>query len=105
VRALMFPRFLEVLLDTKWYERHLFYEALIAAEDMLAVDQLPAMTGGGIGNHYALVGNGERCRLYQYILKRRNPNAHIQTISDDSEIDQLSITGILSVAKKAGVVK
>ena len=34
VRSLMFPRFLDVLLDTKWYERQLFFEALIAAEDM-----------------------------------------------------------------------
>ena len=37
---MMFPRFLDVLLDTKWYERELFFDALIAAEDMLAIGQL-----------------------------------------------------------------
>lgn len=104
VRALMFPRFLEVLLDTKWYERHLFYEALIAAEDMLVVDQLTAMCGDS-HNHFALVGGEERCRLYSYVLKRRVPNAKINCISDGEEIDSLSITGILSIARKAGIVK
>lgn len=104
VRALMFPRFLEVLLDTKWYERHLFYEALIAAEDMLAIDQLSAMCGD-LHNYFALVGGKERCRLYSYVLKRRIPNANVNCISDSNEIDSLSITGILSIARKAGIVK
>ena len=36
-RAMMAPRFLDVLFDTAWYERRLFFEAAIAADDLLAV--------------------------------------------------------------------
>lgn len=33
-----------VLLDTKWYERDLFFQALLAAEDMKALGQLESIS-------------------------------------------------------------
>lgn len=104
VRSLMFPRFLDVLLDTEWYERHLFFEALISAEDMLSIGQL-GMLGVDAPANFVLVGREDRCRLYSYILGRQFPHSVIQTITDGEETDELSIQGVLSIARKAGVVK
>lgn len=103
VRALMFPRFLDVLLDTKWYERAMFLDALVAAEDMLAVKQLSAMAETAV-ERFTLIGQKERCRLYSFILQRRFQKAVISSISDTTDVDRLSISGILNIMKKAGVI-
>ena len=103
VRALMFPRFLNVLLDTDWYERALFLDAMIASEDMLALGQMKMLIDAK-PDRYVLIGPEGRCRLYNDILSRQAPNARIISISDPEEIDKLSITGVLSLAKKAGVI-
>jgi len=104
VRSLMFPRFLDVLLDTTWYERHLFFQALIAAEDMLAVGQLD-LFDDELPTNYILVGSKERCKLYQHILKKQFPNASMHAIDTIEEIDELSIHGILTIARKAEIIK
>jgi 2-dehydro-3-deoxygalactonokinase len=104
VRSLMFPRFLDVLLDTEWYERHLFYDALIAAEDMLSVKQLK-MFDENASNNYYIIGNEERCALYSYILKQNDSGANTTCITNIAEIDELSIRGILIIAENAGIVR
>jgi 2-dehydro-3-deoxygalactonokinase len=104
VRALMFPRFLDVLLDTAWYERHLFFEALIAAEDMLAIGQL-SMLGDVSPSNFVLVGSPERCRLYHHILMKQYPSASFTEISETQEIDELSIHGILNITRQAGIIQ
>ena len=104
VRALMFPRFLDVLLDTKWYERSLFFETLIAAEDMLAIKQL-SMFAREPSNNYYLIGRADRCRLYSFVLRENDPRACVHSITDEAEIDELSIQGILQVAKRGGIVQ
>ena len=104
VRALMFPRFLDVLLDTTWYERHLFFEALIAAEDMLAIGQL-GMLGDDSPSNFVLVGSPERCSLYRHILMKKYPNAGLTEISAIQEIDELSIRGILNITREAGIIQ
>lgn len=103
VRALMFPRFLDVLLDTKWYERQLFFEALIAAEDMLAIGQLDGFSEQ-VKKHFVLVGLPQRCRLYRYILSHTRKDAAVTTICDTQEVDALSIQGILHIAREAGII-
>jgi 2-dehydro-3-deoxygalactonokinase len=102
VRSLMFPRFLDVLLKTTWYERQLFFEALIAAEDILAMDQL-SMLNITDPTKFILVGNPERCLLYRHILVNQFPNAKYIVLSKEEEIDSLSIHGNLKIAKVAGV--
>lgn len=104
VRALMFPRFLDVLLQTSWYERSLFLDALIAAEDMLSLGQLRMLTDQPLKN-FVLVGPAGRCRLYGDILAKQFSDAAQQHISDSAEVDALSIQGILYIARKAGVVQ
>ena len=104
VRALMFPRFLDVLLNTKWYERRLFFDALIAAEDMLAMKQMH-MFAENPSNNYHLIGNEERCRLYGHLLRESDPRASIAAVTDVAAIDELSIRGILTIAAKGGIVR
>lgn len=103
LRTLMFPRFLEVLFETKWYERKQFFEAVIAVEDMKVFEQLKDICGE-IPEQFLLVGLPERCKLYAYILKQMMPNMKVEIISDEKEIDILSIRGILDIAEKAGVI-
>lgn len=103
-RALMFPRFMDVLLHTRWYERMLFYDALVAAEDMRCIGQLD-MFSLELPERYYLIGKAERCRLYEFILKEKKQGLQISSISGDLNVDALSINGILEISKKAGIVK
>lgn len=102
VRGMMFPRFLDVLLDTRWYERELFFDALIAAEDMLTIGQLDSFDAA-CKERFLFVGLPERCRLYEYIIRQNIPGAAVSSITDADAIDQLSIDGILDIVKKAGI--
>lgn len=102
-RTLMFPRFMDVLLDTKWYERELFLDALVAAEDMLTVNQLKLFTQEPLTNYY-LIGNVERCRLYEYIIRKTIPNVTVHCISDSNIVDRFAIDGTLHIARKAGLI-
>lgn len=102
-RTLMFPRFLDVLLDTKWYERELFLDALVAAEDMLAVNQLKLFTQEPLTDYY-LIGNAARCRLYEYIIRKLMPDTTVHCISDSSAVDRFAIDGTLHIARKAGLL-
>jgi len=104
IRSLMMPRFLDVLLETKWYERELFVEALIAAEDSEAMKVFEEL-GYPVDTNYILVGPERRCRIYEHILKKRaGVTGYIKTITDVEEIDSLSIHGVLDLAGKAGLL-
>ncbi len=102
VRGMMLPRFLDVLLETRWYERELFFDSLIAAEDMLTIDRLEQFEPE-CRKHFLFIGLPSRCRLYEYIVKQNIPEATVSSISDTAKIDSLSIHGILHIAKKAGI--
>jgi 2-dehydro-3-deoxygalactonokinase len=104
VRSLMFPRFLDVLLDTRWYERRLFLEAMIAAEDIMAIKQYE-MFGQPFPTNFILVGAKGRCRLYGHILSRYLDGLNITSITKTEDVDQLSILGILDIAGKAGIIR
>jgi 2-dehydro-3-deoxygalactonokinase len=104
LRSLLMTRFLDVLLKTKWYERKLFVEATIAAEDMKALDQFESLNFP-VKTNFILVGSKRRCSIYEYMLKKKKQVAKdILTITDTGEIDSLSIKGVLYLAKKAGLL-
>lgn len=104
LRALMFPRFLDTLLHTPWYDRKLFAESLLAAEDMRALDQVRELLKASSVN-FILVGMRRRCRIYEHLLRTKSSLARdVTTISAEADIDELSIRGVLSIAKKAGVI-
>ncbi len=103
LRGLMLPRFLDTLLHAPWYDRKLFTEGLLAAEDMRALDPARKMVKAA-GNRYLLVGVERRCRIYKYLLEKTGAR-DISTMSKESEIDQLSIHGVISIARTAGVIE
>lgn len=104
VRSLMFPRFLDVLLDTRWYERKLFLDAMIAAEDIKAIMQ-HEIFGGEFPTNFILVGSKGRSKLYSYILCKGRQGIQITNLSNTEQIDQLSILGVLDIARKAGIIR
>ncbi len=105
LRTLMMPRFMEVLLETKWYERELFFSSAIACEDLRALNDF-GILGFKRASTFVLVGHRERSKLYGYLLKEKyGAIKHIQQITEEDEIDRLSIDGAISVAKRAGPLR
>jgi 2-dehydro-3-deoxygalactonokinase len=104
LRGLMYVRFLDTLVHARWYDRKLFAETLIAAEDMRALHQVRELTGLSTTN-FILIGMKLRCLIYEHLLKTKvSPECNVSMITEENEIDQLSIQGVLSLAKKAGIL-
>lgn len=102
LRTLMMGRFFDVLMKTRWYERKLFVEASIAAEDMRALRHFETL-GFDAGAPVILIGPEVRCRVYRSMMRSRLA-AEPSVISDPGEIDQLNIQGSLAILKEAGLV-
>ncbi|MHB8807651.1 MAG: 2-dehydro-3-deoxygalactonokinase [Anaerolineaceae bacterium] len=106
LRGLLLVRFLDTLLHTPVRERHLMIESLIAAEDLHALSSVEKLTGQ-ISRNFVLIGQAQRCRVYEYLLCHMpgNSNCSVHCITDPVEIDSLSIRGALTLAKKAGIIE
>jgi 2-dehydro-3-deoxygalactonokinase len=104
LRGLMYVRFLDTLVHARWYDRKLFAETLIAAEDMRALHQVRELMGLSTTS-FILIGMKLRCLIYEHLLKTKvSPECNVSMITEENEIDQLSIQGVLSLAKKAGIL-
>ena len=104
LRTMLMPRFLDVLLPSTWYERKLFVEAAIAAEDMATLRQFTPLDFP-LDTSFLLIGSSRRCRIYQHLLQHQaNIQGDIHSITDPRDIDMLSIRGALELAKIAGLV-
>ena len=69
LRTLMMPRFMEVLLKTKWYERRLFINAAIVAEDLRALNEYKTLNCL-LNCDFVLIGHKIRCKILSYLLKK-----------------------------------
>lgn len=105
IRSLLMIRFLDVLLKTQWYERRLFFESLIAAEDIHAFTNFfdtntdkPLMV---------FIGPKARCIVYSHLFNKKLnwPESMLKSITDTNVIDKLNIQGSLAIAKAAELVK
>ena len=105
LRGLMYVRFLDTLVHTPWYERKLFAESLLAAEDMRALHQTQELTGLASSN-FVLIGKTRRCRIYKHLIQRilSGKNSKITVIDDETKIDLLSIRGALALARLKGII-
>lgn len=105
LRGLMYVRFLDTLVHTPWHERKLFAEAMLAAEDMRALHQTQELTGL-TSSSFILIGKTRRCRIYEHLIRKMKSGekCKIQIIDDEAQIDQLSIRGVISLARKAGIL-
>jgi len=103
LRSLFITRFLDTLLQTTPEERYVFFESVVAAEDTKVLPGLAALAPD-IGNRYVLVGPPERVQLYSHVIRERDKNAKVESISDQGRIDRLGIDGALRVLQAAGVL-
>lgn len=105
LRALMYVRFLDTLVHSPWYDRKLFAESLLAAEDMKALHQVKELTHLSSSN-FILVGKTRRCLIYKHLLEQmiNDKSLKVNIIDDEEKIDQLSIRGAISLAKKAKII-
>jgi len=104
LRSLLLPRFMDVLLKTKWYERKLFMESLIASEDIKAMSQLKEFDFPSDAT-FILIGPKKRSLVYEYLLKGKMNITNIFKIYKKQDIDYLSITGSLHLARLAELIK
>jgi len=96
-RALLMPRFMQVLMRTRWYERKLFLESLIAGEDVRAVRDFGAL-GLPTDTGMYLVGPKFRCAVYRFLLEQhRHFQGPILEITDPDAIDELGPAGALEI--------
>ena len=103
-RTLVMTRFLDVLLHRPWYERRLFVESAIAAEDLHALRQVSTLADAATLKNLVIIGDAPRIRIYRSLLSQINADHSIQTITDPAEIDSLSIQGVLAIARTAKIV-
>lgn len=103
LRSLVMTRFLDVLLSSTWYERKLFVEAVIAAEDMQALRQFKQFDFPSDPS-FILIGEPKRCALYAHLLREKlHITQDILTITETADIDVLSIEGAIALAQHAGL--
>lgn len=106
LRSLIMPRFMEVLLKTEWYERELFVNSAITAEDLKVVNDFKLLDFSLLNSNFILIGHKNRCEILSYMLKKYcGVKNKIKIIYKKEDIDKLSIEGAISIAKKAGYFK
>jgi 2-dehydro-3-deoxygalactonokinase len=101
LRTMIMPRFMQVLLDTEWYEREFFTGATIAAEDIQILNEAQGYLGYSLDTDFVLVGQQSRCKIYEELIREKVSNSQsIQSISDKEDVDALAIEGVLEILKE-----
>ncbi len=101
LRSLLIPRFMDTLLKTKWYDRKLFVESIIASESIKAMNQFESLNFP-IETNYTFIGPKRRSMIYKHLLREKiGIKKNILTINEVKDIDMLSIKGSIFLAKIA----
>lgn len=95
VRTLMMLRPFQLLLCSDGLERSTFADAAIAADDMRAFDDM--IFRGYHTKNYIIYGQEKRCKMYEYLLKKRHKDIKINCISDKDQLDALTVRGCIVV--------
>jgi len=102
LRALLMPRFMEVLLRVPAEIRRTFVEAAIATEDLRALQDFPLL-GFPRDCPMVLIGSPSRCRVFQEVLAlAAAAGPMVVEISAEESVDRLSIEGAVEIARRAG---
>lgn len=102
LRTVMLTRFSEIALSTNWRELKFFLESAIAADDTKILDEAENLLGFELNTDFILIGDKDRAKIYEYIIKDRNSNnKEVTTLSEKKDIDMLGIIGATSIAEKA----
>lgn len=101
IRTMLMPRFMDTLLKTEWYERKFFVDAAIAVEDMKIFKEAKKFMGFEIDTDIILIGHKERCRIYEYLIKKQKGFSHnVISIWDEEDIDMLAIKGAIEILQR-----
>lgn len=104
LRTMLMPRFMQVLLDTKWHERQFFVDAAIAAEDIRILDEAKDYLGYSLDTNFILIGHKERCKIYEQLIHEKVSNCkRIRSIYEKDAVDQLAIDGARAILSKARI--
>jgi 2-dehydro-3-deoxygalactonokinase len=102
LRALLMPRFMEVLLKVPAEIRRAFVEAAIAAEDLRVLQEFPLL-GFPLDCPMVLIGSPSRCHVFRELLARAGAAGPVvAAISAEEAVDRLSIDGAVAIARRAG---
>lgn len=102
LRALLMPRFMDVLLGVPAEVRRTFVEAAIAVEDLRVLQDFP-LVGFPRDCPMILIGSPRRCRVFREVLTRAlETGLGIAEISTVEAVDRLSIDGAVAIARRAG---
>lgn len=98
LRSLMMCRFMDTLLSTKWYQRKLFVDAVIAAEDLHVLSQFEKLQFP-LDTDFILCGLSRRCQIFEYVLRHRlAAGKTVRIVDENSGLDSLSIKGSIHLA-------
>lgn len=98
-RALMMPRFLQILLESNSDERALFANAAIAADDIKIFENMRKR--GYEVKKYILYGQQNRCELYSGMLTQLyGDSIEIECVSDPEELAMLTVRGSSAVLEE-----
>jgi 2-dehydro-3-deoxygalactonokinase len=102
LRALLMPRFMEVLLKVPAEIRRTFVEAAIATEDLRVLQEFPLL-GFPRECPMILIGSPPRCRVFRELLTRAEAAGPVVAeITAEEAVDRLSIDGAVAIARRAG---
>jgi 2-dehydro-3-deoxygalactonokinase len=102
LRALLMPRFMEVLLKVPAEIRRTFVEAAIATEDLRVLQEFPLL-GFPRECPMILIGPPPRCRVFRELLTCAGvAGPVVAEISAEEAVDRLSIDGAVAIARRAG---
>lgn len=102
LRTIMLTRFSEISLSTNWYELKFFLESAIASDDTKILDEAENTLGFDLNTDFILIGDKDRSKIYEHIIKSRNNSTkNVTILSEKEEIDMLGVTGAILIAQKA----
>jgi len=103
LRAVLMPRFIDVLVKLPAAQNRLFLTAAIVAEDMESMLDFPSV-GFGECNDFVLLGHEDRCRCFKYFLEKYHNGRVIKQIHEQEELDRLNIQGAAAIVGKANLL-
>jgi len=99
VRAMMIPRFMQVLLTTDYKERQLFIDSSIAADDIKIIQEFESQ--GYRSKTFILFGHELRCKLYTYLIKEKyGDDINIISVYDPDKLGELTVKGAAAIAMR-----
>jgi len=97
LRSCMMPRFMHVLMRSEVNERQLFLDAAIAADDMKAFKGM--RDAGYRSDFYLLYGHENRCRIYEYFLKKTfGDGLIVKKVFKPTDLDRMTVDGAVAIA-------